>query len=293
MTNSKKRGLGRGLSALLENTETDVTSNFASPDNPKVVGSISKIPIEQIETNPFQPRTTFEENYIEELAESIKQHGVIQPITVRKLGYEKYQLISGERRLRASKIAGLSEIPAYIRIADDQEMLELALVENIQRRDLDAIEVAISFQRLIEECKLTQEELSKKVGKDRTTVTNYLRLLKLPSAIQLAIKKRLITMGHARAILSVNDPDKQIEILKNILENNLSVRKVEELVAQTKKTAKTQSKPSNSAYQQIEKELQNKLHRKVKISGSANGKGKITFTFNSEADLQELINKIL
>lgn len=191
---SKKSGLGRGLSALLENAKTDITTRNLG-DNPPVVNSVSVISISQVQTNPFQPRTNFEENALQELSDSIKQHGIIQPITVRKLGYDTYQLISGERRFRASQMAGLVEIPAYIRVADDQAMLEMALVENIQREDLDPIEVSLSYKRLIDECNLTQEQLSEKVGKQRSTVTNFLRLLKLPAAIQKSLRDREITMG--------------------------------------------------------------------------------------------------
>jgi len=227
MSNSKKPALGRGLSALLENAKTDITTKAI--DNAPVLGSVSNIPISAIETNPFQPRTEFEEVALNELAQSIKEHGIIQPITVRKLGYDKYQIISGERRFRAAQLAGLTEIPAFIRVANDQQMLEMALIENIQREDLNPIDIALSYQRLMDECKLTQEEVSKRVGKQRSTVANYLRLLKLPAPIQKALKENAITMGHARALINIENEDKQLALFALILEQDLSVREVEEL----------------------------------------------------------------
>lgn len=242
MSSSKKPALGRGLSALLENASTDITTKTQVDGELRIVGSISSIPIEQIEANPFQPRTKFDVEAIEELAESIKQLGIIQPVTVRKLGYDKYQLISGERRFRASQLAGLKEIPAYIRIANDQAMLEMALVENVQRENLDAIEIAISMKRLISECNLTQENLSERIGKKRTTVTNFLRLLKLPAEIQMAIRKKAISMGHARALVNIDDEKQQLEICNAIIENGLSVRQAEDMsrgfTPQTRKLTK-------------------------------------------------------
>ena len=220
-----KKALGRGLSALLENADTDITSI-----EPKALHSIAEIQINQIIANPFQPRIEFDEDALNELAESIKVHGIIQPITVRKVGYEKYEIISGERRTRASILAQRSHIPAYIRLADDQQMLEMALIENIQRENLNAIEVALSYQRLLEECGLKQEELGERVGKKRSTVNNYLRLLKLPDEIQLAIKEGLIMMGHARALVNVKDPKRQLDIFKSVINSSLSVRQVEEMV---------------------------------------------------------------
>ena len=219
---AKKNALGRGLGALIEGVEKEVLE--------KKVEANKDIPIDSIDANPFQPRTTFDAQSLEELASSIKKLGVIQPLTVREAGNGRYQLIAGERRLRAAKLTGLTHIPAYIRTADDQAMLELALVENIQREDLDAIEVAISFQRLTEECKLTQEELSARVGKQRSTVANYLRLLKLPAEIQLGIRNKQLMMGHARALINIEDPKKQIDVYYKIIEDDLSVRQVEKLV---------------------------------------------------------------
>jgi ParB family chromosome partitioning protein len=219
---TKKNALGRGLGALIEGVEKEVLE--------KKVEANLQIAIESIEANPFQPRTRFDEQALEELASSIKQLGIVQPLTVRETGSGRFQLIAGERRLRAAKIAGLTHVPAFIRTADDQAMLELALVENIQREDLDAVEVAISYQRLIEECKLTQEQLSERVGKQRSTVANYLRLLKLPAEIQLGIKNKHLTMGHARTLVNIEDPKKQIKVYYKIIDDDLSVRGAEELV---------------------------------------------------------------
>ena len=227
-----KKVLGRGLSALLENSETDITSV-----EPKALHSIAEIEISQIIANPFQPRTEFDDDALEELCESIKVHGIIQPITVRKIGYEKYELISGERRTRASILAGLSKIPAYIRLANDQQMLEMALIENIQRENLNAIEVALSYSRLLDECGLKQEELGERVGKKRSTVNNYLRLLRLPDEIQLAIKDGDIMMGHARALVNVENPERQMAIFQSAVNASMSVRQVEELVRNEKEAS--------------------------------------------------------
>ena len=225
---NKKRGLGRGLDAILQSPETDITSSDISGNY--VAGAVAELNIDFIEANPFQPRTDFDENALNELAESIKTQGVIQPVTVRKMGRDKYQLISGERRLRASKMAGLKTIPVFIRVANDEQMLEMALIENTHREGLNAIEIALSYQRLIEECNITQEQLSEKVGKDRSTVTNFLRLLKLPPEVQVALRDGFISMSQARAIININDKTKQLVILKEIIDKDLSVRQVEELV---------------------------------------------------------------
>ena len=222
---NKKRALGRGLSALLENANTDITTRLSSDEN-ATLGSIAEVSISAIEANPFQPRSLFEEEALVELSESIKTYGIIQPVTLRKMGNDHFQLISGERRFRASQIAGLDKIPAYIRVADDQTMLEMALVENIQRENLDAIEIAISYKRLMEECNLTQESLSQKVSKKRSTVTNYLRLLKLPAEIQLGIRKSLISMGHARALVAIEDIDQQLFLFERVVNEELSVRQI-------------------------------------------------------------------
>jgi ParB family chromosome partitioning protein len=233
---SKKKALGRGLSALLSDNspEDKLDVDIQSPAVPQTpaqpVSGIAEIPIEQIEVNPFQPRTHFDQEALQELSESIKVHGIIQPITVRRLTTNQYQLISGERRFQASRLAGLKTIPAYIRSANDQQMLEMALIENIQRENLNAIEIALSYQRLISECSLKQDELGERVGKNRATVTNYLRLLRLPPDIQIAVRDNKLSMGHARAIINVENPDKQLYIFKKTLSEDLSVRKVEELV---------------------------------------------------------------
>lgn len=297
---TKRNALGKGLSALLENANTDITSSKFENEG-KVVGAVSTIEISSIEVNPFQPRTYFDEEALNELATSIKEHGIIQPVTVRKLGYDKYQLISGERRFRASQIAGLQSIPAYIRIADDQTMLEMALVENIQRQDLNAIEVAISYKRLIEECSLTQEQLSQKVSKQRSTISNYLRLLKLPVEIQLAIRNGDLSMGHARALINIDNEEKQLEIYLKIITDNLSVREVENIVrgekeggsgAQKESSASDGLAKSSLSFNDLKvvEDLRAAFSSKVNIVKSDNGKGKIVIPFKSESDLQRIID---
>lgn len=296
MSNNKKSALGRGLSALLEDAGTDITAGIDSSAATKVAGGVSTIPISSIEINPFQPRTHFEQQALEELSASIKSLGVIQPITVRKMGYDKYQIISGERRFRASQLAGLTEIPAFIRIANDQSMLEMALVENIQREDLDAIEIAISYQRLVEEVKLTQEELSERVGKQRSTVANYLRLLKLPPEIQLAIRDKKISMGHARTLINIEDPAKQKDAFNQIIEKELSVREVEDIVRglknHVKKTPPASAMPLSFELQKMNEALSTILDAKVKLKATRAGNGTITIQFNSERELRNIISKI-
>lgn len=297
MSSSKKPALGRGLSALLENASTDITTKTQVDGELRIVGSVSSIPLEQIEANPFQPRTKFDMEAIEELAESIKQLGIIQPVTVRKLGYDKYQLISGERRFRASQLAGLKEIPAYIRIANDQAMLEMALVENVQRENLDAIEIAISMKRLISECNLTQEKLSERIGKKRTTVTNFLRLLKLPAEIQMAIRKKAISMGHARALVNIDDEKQQLEICNAIIENGLSVRQAEDMsrgfTPQTRKPTKTtkvaKQRGISFSQQKIKNDLSAFFKVNVELSANKKGKGKIVIPFTSEHELERIV----
>ncbi|MEZ4937405.1 MAG: ParB/RepB/Spo0J family partition protein [Crocinitomicaceae bacterium] len=291
MAATKKRGLGKGLSALLENPDTDITSSGSSS---KTVGSVAEIKIGQIETNPFQPRTEFEKEALQELADSIGEHGIIQPITVRKVGNDRYQLISGERRFRASQMAGLKKVPAYIRIANDQSMLEMALVENIQRQDLNAIEVALSYQRLIDECDLTQDQLSQKLSKSRPSITNHLRLLKLPAAIQLGIRDKDITMGHARALVSAGSEDRQLELFKIVLTDKLSVRQLEDLIkekSENKKKPQVNSDVLPVSERQVEfkEALADTLSAKVDITKSNNGKGKIVINFDSEVDLNRII----
>ena len=287
-TPNKKRGLGRGLDAILQSPETDITSADISGNY--VAGAIAQIEIDKIETNPFQPRTDFDEIALQELSESIKNQGVIQPVTVRKMGYDKYQLISGERRLRASKMAGLKTIPVFIRVANDEQMLEMALIENIHRENLNAIEVAISYQRLIEECELTQDKLSEKVGKDRSTVANFLRLLKLPAEIQIAIRDGYITMGHARALVNINDKAKQLIILKRIIDEDLSVRQVE-MLAREKVTKKPKSIVPESYKIQAET-LSKALKMGVKVSRDSKGKGSLTINFKNDEEFEKLIDFI-
>jgi ParB family transcriptional regulator, chromosome partitioning protein len=290
---SKKPALGRGLSALLENAKTDITTK-AIGENAPVVNSVSVVKIKNIETNPFQPRTNFEENALQELSDSIKQHGIIQPITVRKLGYDRYQLISGERRFRASQMAGLTEVPAYIRIADDQEMLEMALVENIQREDLDPIEVSLSYKRLIDECNLTQEQLSEKVGKQRSTVTNFLRLLKLPAPIQKALRDREMTMGHAKALINIDNEDRQLAIFALALEQDLSVRQIEDLARgeKLKVTPKISrvEKPLSIEDKVITKELDKIFNKSYQFKRNSKGGGAITLSFSNDDELKHIVS---
>jgi ParB family chromosome partitioning protein len=293
---TKKRALGRGLSALLENADTDITTKNVSLEG-KTVGSISSLLIEQIEANPFNPRTYFEEEQLTELKDSIAVHGIIQPLTVRKLGRDRYQLISGERRFRASQLAGLTEIPCYIRIANDQSMLEMALVENIQRVDLNAIEVALSYQRLIDECNFTQEQLSQKVGKSRSNIANFLRLLKLPAPIQIGIRQGFISMGHARAIVSSGDEATQLLLFEKVMEEGLSVRAVENLIKDKKidkpQTDKKPEMPKLSSFaESFQNRLSKQLNTKVQIAANNNGQGKIVINFESEEELDKIIDFI-
>ncbi|MBE6335770.1 MAG: ParB/RepB/Spo0J family partition protein [Lentimicrobiaceae bacterium] len=290
---NKKRGLGRGLDAILQSPETDITSSDISGNY--VAGAVAELNIDFIEANPFQPRTDFDDNALEELAESIKIQGVIQPVTVRKMGRDKYQLISGERRLRASKLAGLKTIPVFIRVANDEQMLEMALIENTHREDLNAIEVALSYQRLLEECRLTQEQLSEKVGKDRTTVSNFLRLLKLPPEVQVALRDGYISMSQARSIINIDDKTKQLLILKEIIDKDLSVRQVEEIVRNTNtkntKTKKQKNILPETFVNQGEK-LSKSLNAKVKIERNNRGKGSITINFKNDSDFERLMSII-
>ncbi|MCY1509677.1 putative chromosome-partitioning protein ParB [compost metagenome] len=290
----RKTGLGKGLSALLEDNETvhpsksvNETLNDAAPIN-----HIGEVSINEIETNPYQPRTEFDQVALNELAESIKVQGLIQPITVRKQGPGHYQLISGERRLRASKLAGLTHIPAYIRLADDQQMLEMALIENIQRENLNAIEVALSFQMMIDECKLKPEQLGDRVGKNRSTVTNYLRLLKLPPVIQASIRDGKISMGHARALIGVEEQEKQLFLHEEIIDKGLSVRKVEDLVRSINHVqVRAKAKPvmNTQEYQKLQRELTAKFASKVKLKVNEKGKGAIEIPFVSSDDLQRIL----
>lgn len=288
MTN-KKNALGKGLSALLENSNTDITSSSSSSDSNFLAGSISRIPINYIKVNPFQPRIDFEKEPLLELTNSIKEHGLIQPITVRKLGRDQFQIISGERRFQASKLASLDELPCFIRIANDQEMLEMAIVENVQRKDLNAIEIGLSFKRLIEECDLTQEQLSIKIGKNRSTISNFLRLLKLPVEIQKAIRDQHISMGHAKALLAIDDENEIFKVFNIILDEKLSVRATENLTAKSKN-----QKSIPIALSRYEMRMQNDLsfqfNSKVKISKSTKGNGKIVISFKDEEDLTRILD---
>ena len=287
---NKKRGLGRGLDAILQSPETDITSSDISGNY--VAGAVAELNIDFIEANPFQPRTDFDETALNELAESIKIQGVIQPVTVRKMGRDKYQLISGERRLRASKIAGLKTIPVFIRVANDEQMLEMALIENTHREGLNAIEIALSYQRLIEECNITQEQLSEKVGKDRSTVTNFLRLLKLPPEVQVALRDGFISMSQARAIINIEDKTKQLIILKEIIDKDLSVRQVEELVrslnTKNVKTKKQKDVLPEAFIYKVDS-LSKSLNTKVKINRNSKGKGSLTIDFKNDEDFERLI----
>jgi ParB family chromosome partitioning protein len=292
---AKKSSLGRGLGALIE--EASEPQRHEIP-----ASSINDIAVDLIEVNPFQPRKHFDEESLNELAISIKELGIIQPITVRQLDNGKYQLITGERRFRAAKLAGLTVIPAYIRIADDQAMLELALVENIQREDLDAIEVAISYQRLIEECSLTQENLSERVGKKRSTVANYLRLLKLPAEIQVGIRQRKISMGHARALINVNSSDLQLDIYNQILDDDLSVRQVEDIVRQLNEQqpiAEKAPKVSKEGKENLPVEFSNYktqlrgiFNSKVELKRDNSGAGKIVIPFSTDNELIQIMNLV-
>jgi ParB family transcriptional regulator, chromosome partitioning protein len=291
---NKKQALGRGLSALLKDPTTDI-STASDKNADQIIGNIIEIDLKSIEVNPFQPRTHFNEEALQELANSILELGVIQPITVRKLEGAHFQLVSGERRLRAAKSIGLETIPAYVRLANDEEMLLMALVENIQRKDLDPIEVALSYQQLIDQVSLTQEELSQRVGKKRTTVTNYLRLLKLDPIIQTGMRDGFISMGHGRAIINIDDNEDQLAIYKRIIDRNLSVRQTEDLVHQFKSNSDTKPKTVLSQPEyiyDIEKSFANFFGSKVHIKSSKNGKGSIQIPFGSEEDLNR-IKKLL
>lgn len=296
MMHQKKTGLGKGLSALLDESELVQNSKQQVSNEGASLGTISHIQIAQVEVNPFQPRSDFQIEALHELSNSIKLQGLIQPITVRKIAQNSYQLISGERRLRASKLAGLTEIPAYVRTANDQQMLEMALIENIQRENLNAIEVALSFHRMIEECDLKQEELGDRVSKNRSTVTNYLRLLKLPPQIQASIRDNKISMGHARALISIEEVDKALYIHQQILLKGLSVRKVEELVRDIQKNGLKNKLPktvTNSfQYQKIEDDLASKFGTKVKLKVQNKGAGAIEIPFLSEDDLNRILEML-
>lgn len=300
---AKKQALGRGLGALLSDAKTDVTSSLdITEGNNTVVGSIADLAIDKIEANPFNPRTEFDKEGLAELASSIKELGVVQPLTVRKLGNDRYQIISGERRFRASQVVGLKKIPAYIRVANDQAMLEMALVENIQRRDLNPMEIAFSYKRLVDECGLTQEELADRVGKKRSSTSNYLRLLNLPIEIQNALKAKEISFGHARTLVALDDEEVQSYIFDMIVKESLSVRKVEELVKETKEAQNNPQKEDKPkarkasalsfTQQKYKDDLTALLKSKVKVTPSNKGGGNLVIPFKSEEDLERIM-KIL
>ena len=290
---TKKQALGRGLSALLKDPSNDIQS-VQDKNADKVIGNIVELDIDAIQVNPFQPRTNFNEESIHELASSIRELGIIQPITVRKVDFNKYQLVSGERRYRASKLIGLETIPAYIRIANDQESLEMALVENIQRQDLDPIEIALSYQRLIDEINLTQEQMSERVGKKRSTIANYLRLLKLDPIIQTGMRDGFISMGHGRALITIEDQSTQLDIYEKILSDKLSVRETEEIVrnlgnGEVKVDSKKEVDEDIPKY--IKKGIaafSEYFGHKIDVKVSKNGKGKITIPFHSEEDFNRI-----
>ena len=295
MSTEKRNALGRGLSALLNDSENVYTNKANPSQQPEVAGpgSVNEIKLEEIEVNPFQPRTDFDEDALQELSSSIKTQGLIQPITVRRISAHRYQLISGERRLRASKLAGLTQVPAYVRTANDQQMLEMALIENIQRENLNAIEVAISFQRMIEECSLKQEELGTRVSKNRSTVTNYLRLLKLPPSIQASIRDGQISMGHAKALITIEDPAQQLYLHQHVIKQGLSVRKTEQLARDmvrppVKKEGK-QPEPHSFQVQKIQDDLASKFSSRVKLKIGHQGTGSIEIPFLSEDDLSRIL----
>lgn len=291
---TKKQALGRGLSALLNDPSNDIQSvQDANAD--KVIGNIVELDVDFIEVNPFQPRTNFSEESLRELASSIKELGIIQPITVRKLDLNKYQLVSGERRFRASKLLGLETIPSYVRIANDQESLEMALVENIQRQDLDPIEIALSYQRLIDEINLTQEQMSERVGKKRSTIANYLRLLKLDPIIQTGMRDGFISMGHGRALITIEDQSIQLDIYEKILSEKLSVRETEGLVRDyntsednTTVSNKTQNEEMPKFVKKGITAFSEYFGHKIDVKVSKNGKGKITIPFHSEEDFNRI-----
>lgn len=302
---TKKKALGRGLSALLSDTPTDEKLEVdslpsgtvgATHTASEILNGITEVALDEIEVNPFQPRSHFDQAAIEELAESIRVHGIIQPITVRRLASRQYQLISGERRFQASKLAGLRSIPVYLRSANDQQMLEMALIENIQRENLNAIEIALSYQRLMSECSLRQEELGDRVGKNRSTVTNYLRLLKLPPDIQIAVRDNKLSMGHARAIINVENPDEQLYIFKKAITEELSVRKVEELVRELAQKSQaeqtnpaTAPPPASREIAQLQSKLSSYFGTRVVVKSDGK-KGDIRIPFLSVEDLNRILD---
>lgn len=298
---NKKMGLGRGLGALLADQDATPASQQEMPSSPvrvvpEITSSVNEISIDLVDTNPYQPRTHFDQDALRELSESIKLQGIIQPITVRKSENGRYQLISGERRLQASKLAGLRQIPAYVRTANDQQMLEMALIENIQRENLNAIEIALSYQRLMTECNLKQEELGERVGKNRTTVNNYMRLLKLPPAIQAAVRDSQISMGHARALVNMDDYDNQMKLFKKIIVEELSVRKVEEAVRNLALLDETKNPPKKGVQRLdlsgLQFQLSGFLGTKVIVKADDTNKGEIKIPFTSKEELEKIVQAL-
>jgi ParB family chromosome partitioning protein len=293
----RKTGLGRGLGAILQDSSEEALAVGAKVNSPLKSMNFQEIELHQIETNPFQPRTEFEENALNELAESIKVQGIIQPITVRRLGKDQFQLISGERRFRASKIAGLDRIPAYIKDVDNQQLIEMALIENIQRQDLNSLEIAFSYQRLMTECDLKQEELGDRVGKSRSTVTNFLRLLKLPPEIQKGLKEEKISMGHAKALLAIEEIDIQLTVFERIITEDLSVRKAEELAQNFKKIKESTAKPRivsdhTPEVKRLQSELSSHFGTKIVVTMNQQDKGEIKIPFVNIDDLNRILEII-
>ncbi len=298
---AKKRALGKGLGALLDSPANEIQPRYDIEKDLHAVGTVAHVPIDLIESNPYQPRTDFDQQAMNELAASIKEQGVIQPVTVRKTQEGKLQLISGERRCKAASLAGLSEIPAYIRIADDQQMREMAIVENIQRENLNPMEIALGYQQLIEDCKLTQEMLAERVGKGRSSITNQLRLLRLPAEIQIGLRQEIISTGHARALLAIENVVTQLEIYQDIIAQGLTVRDVEEIVKTINETTSDEERPSvklhiqkpdNSRYIDLQKSLSSFYGSKVQIKTRAGGKGSIVINFSSGEDLERILKLV-
>lgn len=299
MSNPKqnKDALGKGIRSLLQSIDSDLknTAGQLKPQAVEAATGVMRLPLENIETNPKQPRRDFDEASLQELANSITLHDIIQPVTVSKLHGNKYRLISGERRLRAAKIAGLKDIPAYIRQANDQELLELALLENLQREDLNAMEIALSYKRMMEELEHTQEQVAERMGKDRSTVTNYIRLLKLPPDIQIAVRNGEISMGHARALVNVDKIDQQLFIFDEIKTKGLSVRQTETLVRNLYKQKESKKQSKNSlpeGYKKVEDKLSSHFSTRVKMKHSKNGSGQITFDYYSLEELNKLLDQM-
>ena len=288
---NRKQVLGRGLSALL-NDPKESDDRIIDKGTTNIIGSIINLPVSNIKTNPSQPRSNFNDESLKELSVSIGELGIIQPITVRKMKADEYQLISGERRLKATLLAGIGEIPAYIRLANDSELLEMALVENIQREDLDPIEIALSYQRLLVEINLTQEKLSERIGKKRSTIANYIRLLKLDPIIQTGIRDKFVSMGHGRALINISDLNVQVKLYKKIIKKGLSVRQVEKLVQEIKSPNEKSYNYSSPFLNQSAIELEEIFETKVSVISNDNGKGYMKILFDSQEKLQDILNKI-